>query len=306
MKKLSGFLVALTAAFVLLFAGCSNPSGGGGSSPLNETGRLTVTIGVEGREVSRDAARTVYPDFTPDPFGKYEVSFAATSGGAAHAPALVTGGSVTVSDLVVGTYAITARAYTGSEGSWTEAAVKEVTGVAISAGNNGAQTLILEPKIGGGNGTFSYAITLGQGIAGNLYVTTEDDQAVTGGTIALSSGANNSTLALAAGVYKLRAQVAKGNKKGGVTEILHIYPGLISALTKTYNESDLADVGASQAVSAFELTGFFAAPVKDAVPTTAFSGDQYTGAIAWSGGSFRGLHSLHRHGYADGKAGLHV
>ena len=250
--------------------------------PAVTTGKLTVSLALEGVAVpaSGSAARTVYPDLNG--LG-YSLSFEATSGGAAHDPVTVTGGSATIDDLVVGTYRI--RAAATAAGGDAEIAVGTKEGVVISAGETASADITLGPKTGGANGTFAYTITLNDGITGNLYVTTEDDAAVTNGTITLNTGANASSISLAPGFYKVRVQVIKGTKTGGFNETLHIYTALTSTLpARTYNEGDLAEAGEPQAVNVFNLTGFFPAPVREAAPVLSFDGDQYTGVILWKTG----------------------
>jgi hypothetical protein len=111
------------AALGLVLAGCPQPDGGG--TTAGETGRVSLNIGIEGAEAlapanqqsaAASAARTVAPEFSPDPFTKYEALFTATSDGLTHGPiAISAAGTTGPVTLAVGTYTVTATAYTGSD-----------------------------------------------------------------------------------------------------------------------------------------------------------------------------------------------
>jgi hypothetical protein len=245
--------VAVLMAAVLVLAGCeiaAAPSWG--PSPDTGTGRVTVSIGMSGigeispsaRDVQGGVARTVYPALTG--FAKYRVRFEPSAGGQAHEPVEITVGTTAEADLATGTYTVTVTGYTMVGGAETAAAEGTVTGVAVSAGNNGPVSVILGPIEGAGNGTFRYDITLADGLAltsGTLAITTEAGNAVEGGTVDLLTGDRQGTLTLAAGSYLAAVTLAKEvnstEKYAGFShEVVHIYAGLESALpAKAYDDS---------------------------------------------------------------------
>jgi hypothetical protein len=286
--RIIGMLAAALVAAGLLGA-CKSPVSDPPAKDKTAKGRLTVTIeGFAGQENLQaqwnffSGERTVNPDFGTTTFSKYELSFSPTSGGAAHAAVNLTGGTGSVSDLVPGTYTVTATAYTGTSPA-VPVAEKALTGITILEDQTSTASFLLEPRTGGANGTFDYAITLGTGITGQLVIETTTGTQVE--DIALSAGANNTPVSLAPGVYYVWAQLAKGSKEAGFNETLHIYTGLSSALAAlTYDESDLHEVSVPLAVSDFDLTTLFDAPAKGTAPAEGFTGDEYRGAIAWKAG----------------------
>jgi hypothetical protein len=223
--------------------------------------------------------RTVYPVFSPDPFTKYELSFTPTSGGEAHDPVLVTGGTGTV-DLVVGTYTVTATAYTGS-GTFTATAEGSTTGVVVTNSVTTPVSITLGPKTGTANGTFKYDITVPAGVVNATLTLKKDGIDVGGSPITLTIGGQKSdTISLAPGYYTVQVVLSKGTKTAGLFEVIHIYSGLDSILpAKVYADSDFTEAAA---VTDSVLTGFFTAPVTGTTAAVSFDASQYTGAIAWT------------------------
>jgi hypothetical protein len=80
-------------------------------------------------------------------------------------------------------------------------------------------------------------------VSGTLTITTPEGAAVEGGTVTLTAGiVNTSTKTLASGQYLVQVRLAKGGKYAGLTEALHIYPGLTSELPeKTYTDADFTE-----------------------------------------------------------------
>jgi formylglycine-generating enzyme required for sulfatase activity len=273
----------LFGTLALMAAGCSNPAA---NSPSRETGRISLSIGIEGAEslVSANkqnaAARTVVPAFNPDPFTKYEALFTATSGGQTHGPvAISAAGTTSPVTLAVGTYTVTVTAYTGSDPGFTAASEGGVTGVVVSQGTTTPASVLLGPRTGEGMGTFSYDVTVPAGASGTLTVTEQGGTTVSGGTITLPADQQTSgALSLAPGYYRAQVSLSRGAEHAGLIEALHIYRGLESALTRVYTESDF--VG-EHLVSETDLSALFAAPVAGVTAGTAFNAAQYQGAIAW-------------------------
>jgi hypothetical protein len=74
--------------------------------------------------------------------------------------------------------------------------------------------------------------------------------------------------------------LTKGSDSAGFPEIVHIYPGLTSALApQTFTDGDFT---ATAPVDDFNLSGDFAAPATGAAPAGTLSAIQYTGAITWN------------------------
>ncbi|MDR1232309.1 MAG: Ig-like domain-containing protein [Spirochaetaceae bacterium] len=249
--------ILMAAVFVL--AGCENAAvPPWETNPASDagTGRGTVSIGIAGVEgtggvspsaqnMQGDLMRTVHPVLTV--FTKYAASFEPTTGGQAHAPVEITGGSSGEVELAEGTYTVTVTGYTLVGSTETAAAEWTEQDVVITAGGKTEKTAILGPKTGTGNGTFSYDITLAGGLVGvtsaTLAVTTESGAAVEGGTVDLLAGNGQGTLTLAAGSYLAAVTVVRGTGDakefaGFSHEVVHIYAGLESALpAKVYDAS---------------------------------------------------------------------
>jgi hypothetical protein len=174
-------------------------------------------------------------------------------------------------------YTLTVTAFKES----TAIAEGRKTAVTISESQETEVSIILGPKTNAGNGTFAYDLTIPSGIADpTLYVTTLTGEAVSGGTIFLSAGQQNTgTLTLASGVYKARLVLTQSSTVAGFnSEAVHIYSGLTSLLSREF----MAFV--PQKVSAFDLTGLFPAPVIGVDPILTFTADQYSGFIQWKAG----------------------
>jgi hypothetical protein len=78
------------------------------------------------------------------------------------------------------------------------------------------------------------------GAAGALRISTPEGASVD--RVTLNTGSNAGTKALAGGQYLVQVRLEKGGRYAGLTEALHIYPGLISDLPrKTYTEDNFAE-----------------------------------------------------------------
>ena len=278
----------LFGAVVLAFlaAACSNPAV---EAPQTGTGRILVNIGIEGAESlepaeSRNAAagpaRTVVPDgFNLSTFTKFEADFTATGGGTTQTGVVLIGGTNNIS-LEVGTYTVTITAFTGSD-PYTAAAVGSQTGVAITLGGTTPVNILLGPKTGGGQGTFSYSVNVGTAIDnGSLAVKTRAGGDVEGGTKTLAGSTNNTdSISLDPGYYQVLLNLTKSGQGAGYPEIIHIYTGLTSSLSASFADADFA---ALAAVTDVDLSGKFAKPVTGQEPAASLDGDQYTGDISWN------------------------
>jgi hypothetical protein len=290
MMKKSCWLKTLFFGFVaagLVLAGCSNPAGPAASQGTG-TGRITVSIGLEGAEnlpsqntQSREA-RTLAPDFSglPSPFTKFTLSFTETADGAAHAPVDINSGTTAVvDDLVVGTYTISVTGYVETD----EIALGSAAGIVVTDGGNTPAPITLGPKTGAGTGTFSYDITVPEGTGtATLTITTLEAGSVEDGIVDLKTTPSGSITTLAPGYYLVDVVLTKDGKTAGLNEALHLYRGLTSSLTREYANSDF---GEANLVSATNLTSLFVAPATGETPDTSFAATQYTGAIAWKIGA---------------------
>jgi hypothetical protein len=271
----AAFAALLTAA---LMAGCEHSGSDSGSDPGTDTqerGSLRVSLDfVAGTPAPAEhVSRTVYPAL--EGFTRYEVSFEATSGGAAHDPVELSNGTATVTDLVVGTYTITGTAFTGTAPNFTAVALGTKPGA-----TPGTASITMGPKTGTGNGTFGYAITLPAGVAnGELKLLADGDGgAQVGNTVTLTAGqVTTGSIPAPAGYYRVHITLTDSNK--GLVEVVHIYGGLTSTLTKVYGDEDFTP---PEAVSTFDLSGFFPAPATGATPVPSLDGTQYSGTIEWS------------------------
>ncbi|MDR1148131.1 MAG: hypothetical protein LBK66_05815 [Spirochaetaceae bacterium] len=309
MKKFNFIKVfaLMAAVFAFGFAGCEQVTdiGKGSGGMSGAKGTLTVSTkfdgiqpnvlknvggdnggaGLEGENLF-DIQRTVYPgDIGSSIFTKIEASFAPSIGGD---PVVMTGPANAISvtaTLPVGTYNVTLTAYTGDIGTYKAVAVGTVSDVGVAENGNTPVSVPMGPETETqGNGMFSYEITLPDALDTATLVVSETigGGAVNNGNITLTANQKNKgTIELAAGYYWVRVSLAKGSEYAGLgPEALHIYPGLTSDLPAvTYTDADFAVIAA---VSAFDLTNLFAAPMVKAAPAATVDGTEYAGTIAWS------------------------
>jgi formylglycine-generating enzyme required for sulfatase activity len=226
----------------------------------------------------------VFPDVSG--FTSYKLNFTATSGGQNHGPVDAAAGSNTVT-LEAGTYTVTATGYTAGGGA-TAIAEGEAAGVVVSVGTTASASIILGPKTGTGNGAFSYDITVPAAAdTAQLTITSYSDGTVveTVDLLAGGAGQKTDTVTLPAGYYRVTVSLTRGTQSAGFGgEVIHIYAGLTSALgALVYTDASFAE---PDRVNAFNLTGFFPAPVTGAAPATApVDTAQYSGTIQWKNGA---------------------
>ncbi|AEF82547.1 fibronectin type III domain-containing protein [Leadbettera azotonutricia] len=242
MKIASKFLLAAPMLLLLCFAGCENPFT---QKPfvLESSSQGYVAVHFEtpqevyGENTGEGKERTLYPELSA--FTKYELSF--SNGPEARPPFTVQPGGNSVIELAVGSWTITAIAYSGSEGSYTEAARGSASPVTISIGQTATADIALIPSAGG-IGFFNYTVDLPPGAAGNLVVATPEGGSVNGGNIPLDNSAVNGTLNLLSGQYIMSLTLALDGKRSGRTEILHVYPNLTSRAAYAFSEFDFRAV----------------------------------------------------------------
>jgi hypothetical protein len=181
-------------------------------------------------------------------FSRYEVSFAHPT--ASHEALALTPGTAETVELMSGMWIVTTMAYTDTQGTET-AAARDITPVTIIGGETIAEEVALAPITDGAGGQFDYAITLPATAVDSATVTVtvgtsaaNKGAVVTGGVIDLTAitptdGKRTGTLSLDAGYYLMNIAIAKGTAETGITEEVHIYPGLTTTAAFTFTDADL-------------------------------------------------------------------
>jgi hypothetical protein len=226
------------------FAGCGAPLEPPRKTPAIP-GKGSVAVSIAGA-AAKESARTIAPGIGG--FTKYTLTF---SGPEAHDPVDINIGSSVTVELWPGSWTIGAAGYTGTAGSYVEAAEGSAR-VNVVEGEIAPVSILLGPKsTAAGTGSFSYSITLPGGASGSLRLATAEGGAVAGGTLALSAGTNTGAQDLAPGHYLARLRLEKGGDYAGFTEALHVYSGLTSVLSpRTYTDSDFTAVPIADQVMA--------------------------------------------------------
>ena len=246
--KITGLVLVIVLAGL---AGCGSPI-----LPQVQDGRgkVMVTIGLS-------EAKTLYPFGIEDEFDSFVLSFTGPSPAAD--VALADGVFSKEVELAPGNWTITAKGLI--DGAIVAIGSKDVT---VSAGGNSQVTIILKPNEEG-KGFFDYEI---KGLpVGTVWELKIDNVVYTNAKAVLN---------LDAGQYLMLLKVEKdGGFTAGKAEILHIYAGLTTAMVFDLEGADWK----SPVTKGFDLSDKIAAPVKDAVPSTAaFDTEQFTGTVAWS------------------------
>ena len=230
--KFGRAVAAVLCAAAFLVGGCEDAVNSGKSKG---TGSVTLNLSVEGvpqtGSKSTGALFTVYPGGAGE-FKDFTVSFTPTVDGAAHDPVTIAdiSQSVTIEDLVVGTYTVkvTAARADDTDSPPAVVAVGEVPDIEVNADPGLGETvnIILGPSTEDGlsDGVFAYDVS---GLEGATSVTlTISDKGGTqvGEAIDLKTAANG-TVSLAPGYYY--ADVVADSASGG-GEVIHIYSGMTS------------------------------------------------------------------------------
>jgi hypothetical protein len=216
---------------LLLFSACMNPLGEKaetGDAPKNR-GLVKIQVG--------SGARTLRPG--PGDFSRYALTFGG-SFGASHVEELTEDTTKTV-ELSAGAWTITATAYSGTGEAEKKAAEGSVR-VSVVAGETADAAITLSPYTGEGAapGTLNYTVDYPPGIAsGSITITGADGSEVPGGTIDDVATVKTGSLSLAAGAYRLQIRLTdRAGLSAGSAEALHIYPGLITTLNRTFEPED--------------------------------------------------------------------
>jgi hypothetical protein len=231
-------------------------------------GRVAVNIGVS---AASGSARTLAPD--PSAFAKYTLSF---SGPAVVDPVEATPGVAREVELPIGGWTITATGYAGNGTEVAEGSAE----LTVKSGDNDGVDIILSPLLGIANGTFAYAITRGnrKPSGREFVISTVEGEIVA--EIELWDSPTSSTTSwktsLAPGEYLVRIRLSYWSFVG-LTEVLHIYSGLTTSLSREFTSFDY-----SETVTDFDLTGLVTAPVTWAAPVRTFP---WTNQYAYTSGN---------------------
>jgi hypothetical protein len=214
---------------ILILAGCSNPALERVEIPAsNGTGTVSVRIGT-----GEGAARTLAPANLPE-FSKYTLTF---TGPTAHDAVDISSSTSASVELAVGTWTITATAYTGATGSYTEVA-RGSASVTVNAGSNAPADIMLAPLNEVGTGTFRYSIGVPYGTTASFAMVTADGELVDNGDIYLPSGYATGDFTLPSGQYLMNVRLMLDEKAAGRTEVVHIYPDMITEGVYSFTVDD--------------------------------------------------------------------
>jgi hypothetical protein len=226
---------------------------------------VSVHLALKGVSEPNQAVRTVFPDITG--IDKYSLAFTATDGG--NSETVERSPSAMVSAILqVGTYDLTVTAKKGD----TDVAVGTTEGVVISSSGSATASVILGPKPGGGNGTFSYAVTAPEGATGTLTITPAGGGTVSGGTKNLTGGAsaNTGTISLGPGEYYLAVALTKDSEPAGVgPEVVYSYTGLTSVFERTFTNGHFGNT--EPQTNSLQLNSAFAGQETIPLDTNSFS-----------------------------------
>jgi hypothetical protein len=271
---------------MILLASCQNgiDPQTGDDRPMEGKGIAAITLA----DLSRTAARTILPTETPT-FSKYVLSFTPGEGNTGTADdvtitgygatALAGGNAVQVelepgawTVTVIGYQAFTIGEYLAAQGN---------APLIVTAGQTSSAVVTIAPlamDTAGAKGVFSYSITLPWDVTEARLILTP---ASSGDPLPVDMLADETTgkLEVAAGEYGLVITMKKGGLSAGVSESVHIYPGLESKAVINFldgeDEITFADVV------------FLAGTVSAAIPTgvggltvTAYSDSEYSSLIA--------------------------
>jgi len=270
----------------LFFTGCPDPFVA--HNAANSKGSFSLML---------SEGRTVLPS-SPGlgDFAVYNLAFTPTSGGS---PVSVDRTNATLSKesvlLEPGTYNLTVNAYKDSNKSQLMARGTS-NGIVINAGQNTAMAVTLEALLTGGTGTFSWNITVPQGVTAAFMTITP---ANTGGTaqqtVTLFSEAGGSRT-LNSDQYSLIFNMEKTDGKSVEwNELLYVYQNLDSNLTFTFTNAHFSESsytvtyisngGTSVGVQSVLHGGAVpspAIPTKDGFTFTGWYTDNNTFANAWN------------------------
>jgi len=226
-RKLSYFFLL---SFLIFFS-CKDPVSSV-NRPLLPAGKGSFSLTISG------AGRTVLPDTpTRDDIAVYELVFTlADDGGAAiGVPYTVDRANETLEDPILlepGTYNLVINAYKDS-GKLQLAARGTPDGViTIIAGRNTARTVTLKALFSGGTGTFTWAITVPQGVTtASMKITPANAGGTNEETVSLHLNNYTGSRTLNSGQYNLTFNLESPSGRVVWKELLYVYQNLVSDFT---------------------------------------------------------------------------
>ena len=287
MKGIAGVLALVFAASLLvLLPGCQAPAG----PQADPTGTVSLTIGHVGRAIQPDIG-----------LGGFTGGFTATFTRAGHDSVTVSipaGGTTAQVELPQGGWGLTVNALIGTV---VAATYSREALLNVGPGFTGV-TATLSPIFTGGDGTFSWALTVPAGATGNLEVRIVDEHgAITSllyYTPAFDVSINptlwGANLTLPAGAYFVRFVLDHDTYGRAIlSSDLHVYQGMTSNITRTLTYAhfrlDLTDTVIGSAAVTVTAPAFGETP--DTVAAIVGADPNFNvGAVAWTPdhGTFRG------------------
>jgi uncharacterized repeat protein (TIGR02543 family) len=231
-KILLGFLLT-TLCYLML--GCPEPFMPSESgNPWRAGGKGSFSLSIK----SIDSARTILPA-TPVDFALYELIFTPNPNGVAKNEDITPTGAPAQVLLDPGTYKLDVNAYKDTGKTQLMARGSSVNNIVITAGANVNGSVTLKAIIGGGQGDFTYNVTLPTDIA---MATMAIDRLDASGSVVtpvnLFSGLNTDKRTLNAGYYDVTFNLEKTDGKKLVwRELLHIYVNMESVYTQIFTEA---------------------------------------------------------------------
>jgi hypothetical protein len=234
-RKYGGF-IALLSASVLMFLGlgaCMNPlQPPVERGPGNADGSTGVRISIVNGE-----ARTLLPS---TPFSKYVLSFSNSQG--VTAPDVTLTADTGIVPLAPGDWTITVTAYVVNTEGYDFPAAEGSAPVSLISGEETPVSIRVSARLGGGNGSFSYAVSYPEVVTyGYLQLFDIDGNPRWFETITPTSESTGTNEYLPAGYYILRIQLGTGYVMAVRTEIVHIYPGMETLWECDFTEDDFGD-----------------------------------------------------------------
>jgi hypothetical protein len=230
------------------------------------------------------AERTLLPEDEPN-ITKYVLEFK-DSGTATYADYTIPSGKTAVlDDLPSGNWTITANGYIVVGGSDAlVASGKNNTPLSYTAGTNRSLNIQIDPVKTGGNGTFTYAVTVPAIKTATLNISPYKTPTGTDvPEITLALGPNTDSVSLSPGNYLMIVRLDKDDGAYATdTEIVQIYSNLETKYTKIFTDDDFTIAEADTVINIKAIEGVDP-PVNGETPATAIDETaQYTGSVSWS------------------------
>jgi len=281
MKGGIGVLALLLAAslLLLLLPGCQAPT----SPQADRPGTVSLTIG------QLDMGRAIQPDIDLSGFTGGFTAVFARAGHDSVTVNIPAGGTTAQVELPQGEWDLTVNALIGT----TVAATYSRPELSVGPGFTGV-TATLSPIFTGGNGTFSWALTVPDGTTGNLEVRNLDEH---GGIVlyplrdtadfdvSINPTLWGANLPLPAGAYFVRFVLDHDTYGRAIlSSDLHVYQGMTSSITRTLTDAHfrlgIGDTVIYSAVVTVTAPAFGAVPNTEA--TVGADANFIAGAVTWN------------------------